>query len=82
MIIRNHRQAVPETLGEARRRFYDIYTLVRHALPADTSHQSTCELLSELASSSYAKAEEDRASMESLWAGHEPDPRRRAPHSR
>jgi hypothetical protein len=77
MIVRNTRQATPEALGEARRRFYEIYTLVRHALPADTSHQQICDLLAELALASYASADADKASMDKLWEGHEPDPRRR-----
>ncbi|MEQ8264126.1 hypothetical protein [Pseudohaliea sp.] len=39
MINRNNRQPMAEPLGAVRRRFYDIYTLVRHALPADRSHR-------------------------------------------
>jgi len=78
MIIRNERQAMPEILGDARRRFYDIYTLVRHALPDDASHQALCELLDTLASAAYTNAHDDKGSMERRWEGQEPDSRRRA----
>ena len=77
MINRNNRQPMAEPLGAVRRRFYDIYTLVRHALPADTSHQAICDLLSELALATYMEADKDKESMERLWEGHEPDPDRR-----
>lgn len=79
--IRNNRQARPEALGDARRRFYEIYALVRHTLPAETSHDEVCELLCELAMATYTDADRDEESMKRLWQGHESDPqRRRYPH--
>lgn len=70
MITRNNRQQpASEPLGAVRRHFYDIYTLVRHALPDDTSHKAICDLLSELALATYMEADKDKESMERLWEG-------------
>ena len=67
---RRHLQASPEALGDARRRFYEIYALVSSALPEVTSHQDVCDALSELAMSTYTDAARDRETMSQLWEGH------------
>lgn len=75
--IRNHLQARPEALGDARRRFYGIYALVRHALPVETSHEEVCGLLCDLALATYTDAHRHEESIKRLWHGHESDPQRR-----
>lgn len=70
---RRHLQASPEALGDARRRFYEIYALVRSALPEDASHQEVCDALNELALSAYTDADRDRETITQLWEGREHD---------
>jgi hypothetical protein len=78
MIHRGKARAVqgsPEALGEARRRLYEVYALVRAALPADARHEQVCEILEKLASTTYREADEDQADMKRLWES--PDIERR-----
>jgi len=66
-------QGQPDAFGEARRRFYEIYSLVRRSLPSDATHDDICTVLTTLATSTYADAAKDCIVMEEMWGGREPD---------
>ncbi|MEE4202624.1 MAG: hypothetical protein V2I45_03270 [Halieaceae bacterium] len=67
----------PEALGDARRRFYEIYALVRAALPEDVTHEEVCAILDDLAKATYAGANDDQSAMSQLWEGRDERDRHR-----